>query len=607
MPGLTSTPFVTTYGALPRQFLPSYTSDPSTSTSTANYSDNHPSPSPPCYSLPDPRLINKGIERFTTFLNETGHQDTEIPEAVKSVWLTLETALQFRSPGENWVTKIGCRIIDMLDLLFRGIDDTMLVSQQEPPRAHSQQGDVDIVLRRELVPVMAVAGEWKTTTVLQAHQRDLSNPLILPSGILSGAYAMSKKLGLHMTTTAASYNLNCKYGIFFTSDFCIIAERLAAEVPGYLTAPGIALSHMHPVRDTGVPIFAVLMGLLLLKEDGLRNPWSDPDLMGSFSDLMPELQRLELLKPDANHVASPLGLPSLPPFGDGSHFSPFGDSTYTSNAGAATSPGNGSYGSAGAAGGTSAQYNFNHLLLYFDLPGLRTVPRQMMRISRETLTERCSSPAPSSAGSSPSVSALSSTPPTSPELGKPSSLPSSAIPRSVLCHRPGVLFLEGTVACGDIGTVHRGNVQIDQHKPFRIILKSYGNSHFPELIHELDVYAALNHLAVVIPQLYAVIGPPTGDYASLLLEDAGERIVGDTWEHAALTITDKRRLYYALAEIHAAGVVHGDVFPRNVVRRPRGALCFIDFGAATLGHRCPGPTCRELFSLQRDLAFGCFF
>ncbi|KAJ7243236.1 hypothetical protein C8J57DRAFT_1366235 [Mycena rebaudengoi] len=607
MSGLASTPFVTTYGALLHQFLPSFTADASKSASTATYSDNHPSPSPPCYSLPDPRLIEKGIQRFKTFLNEMGHETTAIPNGMETLWSSLEVALQFRSSGEPWVTRIAGQIITILALLFGGIDGRLVVTQHEPKLEYSQQGDADIVLRRQLAPVTAVAGEWKTTKVLQAHQSALRDPLPLPSGVLSGASAMAKKLGLHMTLTAAEFKVNCKYGIFFTTDFCIIAERLAAEIPGFLTAPGIALSHMHSIRDTGIPIFAVLMGLLLLEEDGLRNPWSDPDLMKSFSELMPELQRLKLLERDTNHPTSPPGLPSLPPFGDGSNFSPFGDGKHASNTGSATGSGNGFSGSAGAAGGTSAQYNFNNLLLFFDLPGLHTAPRQMLRISRETLIERSPSPAPSSAESSPSISATSSTPPTSPELGKPSSLPASTVPHPALRHRPGVLFLDGTVACGDIGTVHRGKVQIDRSNPFRIILKSYGNSHFPQLIHELDVYAALNHLAVVIPQLYAVIGPPTGDYASLLLEDAGERIVGDTWEHAALTMTDKRRLYYALAEIHAAGVVHGDVFPRNVVRRPRGALCFIDFGAATLRHRCPGPTCRELFSLQKDLGLGCFF
>ncbi|KAJ7192138.1 hypothetical protein GGX14DRAFT_380446, partial [Mycena pura] len=62
------------------------------------------------------------------------------------------------------------------------------------------------------------------------------------------------------------------------------------------------------------------------------------------------------------------------------------------------------------------------------------------------------------------------------------------------------------------------------------------------------------------------------------------------------------RLYNALSEVHAAGVLHGDVFPRNVVRRPRGALCLVDFGRATLDHLCPGRRCQELSDLREALA-----
>ncbi|KAJ7914131.1 hypothetical protein B0H13DRAFT_1535586, partial [Mycena leptocephala] len=50
----------------------------------------------------------------------------------------------------------------------------------------------------------------------------------------------------------------------------------------------------------------------------------------------------------------------------------------------------------------------------------------------------------------------------------------------------------------------------------------------------------------------------------------------------------RRLLYCALKEVHAAGVVHRDMAPRNVVRRARGALCIVDFERAWVGHECPG-------------------
>ncbi|KAJ7725501.1 hypothetical protein B0H14DRAFT_3002861 [Mycena olivaceomarginata] len=61
-------------------------------------------------------------------------------------------------------------------------------------------------------------------------------------------------------------------------------------------------------------------------------------------------------------------------------------------------------------------------------------------------------------------------------------------------------------------------------------------------------------------------------------------------------------LLNALQEIHSAGVLHRDMAPRNVVRRPLGALCIIDFEAWSVGHRCPGPLrCEELASLGKAL------
>jgi hypothetical protein len=90
-----------------------------------------------------------------------------------------------------------------------------------------------------------------------------------------------------------------------------------------------------------------------------------------------------------------------------------------------------------------------------------------------------------------------------------------------------------------MAVVQQGEPRIKEHKPSAIILKSYGSHHVAELIWKLDVYAALRHLAVIAPQLYAVVGPPTHEYASLLLEDAGTPLPGTTWNNVALAAVDK--------------------------------------------------------------------
>jgi tRNA A-37 threonylcarbamoyl transferase component Bud32 len=68
-----------------------------------------------------------------------------------------------------------------------------------------------------------------------------------------------------------------------------------------------------------------------------------------------------------------------------------------------------------------------------------------------------------------------------------------------------------------------------------------------------------------------------------------------------LTGCCRPRLYSALKEIHAAGVLQGDIAPRNVVRRARGALCWIDFERSTLEHICPGDACEELADFRDQL------
>jgi hypothetical protein len=46
-------------------------------------------------------------------------------------------------------------------------------------------------------------------------------------------------------------------------------------------------------------------------------------------------------------------------------------------------------------------------------------------------------------------------------------------------------------------------------------------------------------LSVVVPKLYAVVGPPTCETVSLLMEDAGASLPGSNWDKAELTHSDK--------------------------------------------------------------------
>ncbi|KAJ6559074.1 hypothetical protein DFH09DRAFT_1083693 [Mycena vulgaris] len=75
----------------------------------------------------------------------------------------------------------------------------------------------------------------------------------------------------------------------------------------------------------------------------------------------------------------------------------------------------------------------------------------------------------------------------------------------------------------------------------------------------------------------------------LLMEDAGTPLGS--------------AIYAALFKIHEMGIQHGDVAPRNVVRRRNGGITFIDFGSAT-EHCCLGwDICSELTQSRQDLAY----
>ncbi|KAK6981695.1 hypothetical protein R3P38DRAFT_3113148 [Favolaschia claudopus] len=158
-------------------------------------------------------------------------------------------------------------------------------------------------------------------------------------------------------------------------------------------------------------------------------------------------------------------------------------------------------------------------------------------------------------------------------------------------------FLSGN----ENASIFAGQLKTSNRDEVRVIFKSYPADRFHWLSREVQAYGAVARLACVVPRCWALLAPVGREWAGLLLEFAGHQIMGADWGTAPLSAEDRRLLYSALTEVHAAGVIHRDMAPRNVVRRPRGALCIIDFEMSSVGHQCPGKMCPELSTLQRAL------
>ncbi|KAJ7631026.1 hypothetical protein FB45DRAFT_917239 [Roridomyces roridus] len=109
---------------------------------------------------------------------------------------------------------------------------------------------------------------------------------------------------------------------------------------------------------------------------------------------------------------------------------------------------------------------------------------------------------------------------------------------------------------------------------------------------EKACYERLSGLQVT-PPYYGVY---CGEECALVLGDGGNALE-DQW--SGLDDPDKDALFTLVKQVHAAGVAHRALQPRNVVQGPQG-LRLIDFAQSDLEHHCKG-TCYELRWLWDEL------
>ncbi|KAJ7780312.1 hypothetical protein DFH07DRAFT_794577 [Mycena maculata] len=117
--------------------------------------------------------------------------------------------------------------------------------------------------------------------------------------------------------------------------------------------------------------------------------------------------------------------------------------------------------------------------------------------------------------------------------------------------------------------------------------------------HEGLVYSFLGMVGNldISPRYYGVFEDSVGSVA-LVLDYGGTAVKSFN----TLTRKQAQILFDKAVAMHAVGVVHNDLEPRNIVQDLEGELRIIDFHVADMGHRCAGKEkCEELLAFSRAL------
>ncbi|KAJ7719876.1 hypothetical protein DFH07DRAFT_972777 [Mycena maculata] len=132
-----------------------------------------------------------------------------------------------------------------------------------------------------------------------------------------------------------------------------------------------------------------------------------------------------------------------------------------------------------------------------------------------------------------------------------------------------------------------------------VIIKAYEELRFDGLLHEIRAYNRLRSLSTV-PKVIGVFAPPDMAWAALVIEDRGTSLASEhRWE--TLPLNEHVAIYNAAANVHLAGIHHGDLEARNFVRDKDGYLWIVDFGHATVDHAYEPGVCVELIDLRQNL------